>query len=251
MRIQSFTLAVVGTVATAALLALSYTPQSSGFLSESNDSQFLDFIAQHGKSYGTKEEFQFRKEQFFKNLAEAKSMLEENSTFTVGANKFADWTAAEYKRILGYRPRTQEEMSETEEHQLQQVIDLPDSVDWRTVGAVTPVKDQGQCGSCWAFSTTGSLEGAHFIATGNLVSLSEQQFVDCAKFSKGGLGCNGGNMFNAMQYAIDTTIEQEADYPYVAVNQKCAYNSAKGVVKGKTRTQVPANSATALLTAIS
>ena len=108
---------------------------------------------------------------------------------------------------------------------------------------MTPVKDQGQCGSCWAFSTTGSLEGAHFIATGKLVSLSEQQFVDCAKFSKGGLGCNGGNMYNAMEYAIENTIEQEADYPYTAVNGNCQYASSKGVVKGKTRTELPANSA--------
>ena len=171
-------------------------------------------------------------------------MLEENSTFTVGPNKFADWTPEEFKRLLGYIPRTPEEKAESEKPTtLKQNISLPASVDWRTVGAVTPVKDQGQCGSCWAFSTTGSLEGAHFIATGKLVSLSEQQFVDCAKFSKGGLGCNGGNMYNAMEYAIENTIEQEADYPYTAVNGNCQYASSKGVVKGKTRTELPANSA--------
>merc|ERR1712093_580957 len=103
----------------------------------------------------------------------------------------------------------------------QATADLPDSIDWSTQGAVSPVKNQGSCGSCWAFSTVGALEGRAQLAKGDLQQYSEQQFVDCDK-GFGDKGCNGGLMDNAFQYAKQADICTEDSYAYKGKGGKCA-----------------------------
>merc|ERR1711865_381558 len=106
---------------------------------------------------------------------------------------------------------------------------LAASVDWSTKGAVTPVKDQGQCGSCWAFSTTGGIEGAWEINAGQLTSMSEQQFVDCDTSS---MGCNGGSMATAFSWAESKNVCTESSYPYTAKDGSCKSSCSTAVPKG-------------------
>ena len=156
-------------------------------------------------------------------IAEANS---ENGSFTLGHNQFSDWTQDEYKKLLGYK-KTNHLVKASRNATILKTEDTPASVDWRETGAVNAVKDQGQCGSCWAFSATAAIEGAHFRATGQLVRLSEQQMVDCDHRS---MGCQGGLQETAMEYTKVHTQELEAVYPYTAKNGHCEADSAKGKV---------------------
>lgn len=143
------------------------------------ENSYLQYIAEHGKSYGTEEEYKFRLAVFKEKvefIREHNSKVEEGEA-TVGLNFMADWTDAEYKKLLGFRNRP---LSNKGELFVGSKTAAPASVDWRTKGAVTPIKNQGSCGSCWAFSSTGSMEGRYQIAGNTLTSFSEQQFVDCS-----------------------------------------------------------------------
>merc|ERR1712232_505260 len=151
--------------------------------------------------------------------------------YKLGINQFSDLTADEVvASYTGLKPKsTWADLPHLGTHTYNGEA-LAASVDWTTKGAVTGVKNQGQCGSCWSFSTTGALEGAWEIANGNLVSLSEQQFVDCDKVDS---GCNGGLMDNAFQFAENNAICTETSYPYKAVGGSCKASSCTtGIPKG-------------------
>jgi len=203
--------------------------------------EYMKYIADHGKSYGTKEEFNFRFNIFDKKLAEIKSLNETQEHSTHGTNFLTDYTQDEMKQMLGFRA----DMNATHEKNVQ-AIDLEglevSPVDWRSQGAVTPVKNQGSCGSCWAFSTTGALEGAHHKATGKLVSLSESQFVNCDRTCH---GCSGGLMDLAFKYAETNPVMTEADWGYEPHSEPFScylkYRASKGVLKVLSYKDVPAN----------
>jgi len=161
-------------------------------VSDEVEQMYLAHIAEHGKSYGTVEEYKYRQAIFAKNaqFVELHNRINQGSdAHKVELNHMADWTEFEYSKLLGFKGQPH-----TSEQEPSQALEAnATAVDWREKGAVGPVKNQGQCGSCWSFSTTGSMEGAWQIAGKGLVSLSEQQLCDCSR-SFGNMGCKGGLM---------------------------------------------------------
>jgi len=215
------------------------------------EAQFAEFKAAYGKTYTAAEEslrfqiFQDNVNYINKHNAEAEAG---EHTFTVGVNQFADLTLAEFKATY-LRPFN---ASRVRNEVVLPEVAAADDVDWRAKGAVTPIKDQGQCGSCWAFSSTGSIEGANFISTGKLNSLSEQQLVDCST-AEGNQGCNGGLMDYAFQYTIKNGgLTGESNYPYTATgpNQCQTAKASQAVGKVSSFADVPQNQEAQLIAAV-
>ena len=185
-----------------------------------------------------------------------------NLSYTLGHNQFSALNREEFRSLMNFENNAA--LFDTDADNTNFLrgpafdLQVPTSVDWRTKGAVTSVKDQGSCGSCWSFSTTGALEGAYAIKNSKLVSFSEQQLVDCDYIRVGGtsLGCNGGDMSSAMDWiGKNNGLCTESAYPYVsgttqtngACQKSCSIVSGSDVSKP---VAVAANSDSAMMTAI-
>jgi len=209
--------------------------QQSGEESNLYRQAFEDFINQYDKVYQSSADKETHFDAFKTSLQYVEAENAKNHPYTLKINSFADQAVEEFKsNRLGLS-------SPTRSHQklwkgmpylgmdFYSGEELPSRVDWTEQGAVTPVKDQGQCGSCWTFSSTGSLEGAWHAATGKLVALSEQQLVDCCK-TDGDSGCAGGDMDSAFTYLESHRVCSEESYGYKAMNGVCQEDTCSEVI---------------------
>jgi len=237
-------------VATLGLLGMKYLKKEmdplAGMTLDATDYAYFAYVSEYGKSYGTVAEFMFRSDEFRKSMEFiAEHNANPENTHVVGINEFADRTYEEMKKMNGFIPKTEEEMLATDFVAFEEPN--ASSWDWRSKGAVNGVKNQGQCGSCWAFSAVGALEGAGFIKGGRLSSFSEQNLVDCDHTSH---GCQGGFMDGAFTYAETHPLMYEHDYAYTAKNGNCQYDKSKGHGTCSGYHDVTRNSASALRSAI-
>jgi C1A family cysteine protease len=206
---------------------------------------FQSWMKEHGVQFTSPKEFLYRLSIFAKTHARISSENQKGLSYTLGHNKFSHLTEEEFiAKYTGLKlPENYERNIVATEPVLSQTTD----VDWRTQGAVNPVKDQGQCGSCWAFSATASIEGAWKISGHALENLAEQQLVDCST-SFGNHGCNGGWMDYGFKYVISVGgQERTADYPYKAVDQACKFSASKVAGKISNFADVPKNDCKTLL----
>ena len=219
---------------------------------------FTEWKATHAKVYAdaTAEASAFRAFKENEDKIVLHNALKESS-YTLGHNAFSDLTSDQfYGKYLGYNaaaPRAQATATHSYTSADLAAAQNTTAVDWVAKGAVTPVKNQGQCGSCWAFSTTGSVEGAYKIATGKLLSLSEEDLVECDT-DEGDQGCQGGLMDNAFKFIEKHGLAAEAAYPYISgtgIRGLCKADKEKAAVATLTGfTDVPTGDENALLTAV-
>ncbi|KAA8537375.1 hypothetical protein F0562_026938 [Nyssa sinensis] len=213
---------------------------------------FESWMSKHGKTYQSFEEKLHKFEVFKDNLKHIDDRNKKVSNYWLGLNEFADLSHEEFKKMyLGLKAELPKRRRESpEEFTYRDVVDLPKSVDWRKKGAVTNVKNQGSCGSCWAFSTVAAVEGINQIVTGNLTSLSEQELIDCdTTFNH---GCNGGLMDYAFSFIISNGgLHKEEDYPYLMEEGTCDERKEESeVVTISGYHDVPENSEESLLKAL-
>eukprot|EP00345_Euplotes_harpa_P016223 CAMPEP_0168341208 /NCGR_PEP_ID=MMETSP0213-20121227/14533_1 /TAXON_ID=151035 /ORGANISM="Euplotes harpa, Strain FSP1.4" /LENGTH=314 /DNA_ID=CAMNT_0008347613 /DNA_START=64 /DNA_END=1008 /DNA_ORIENTATION=- len=184
------------------------------------ETEFAKFLTTYNKNYVSEQEYNFRLSIFADQLRIINEHNAKGLSWTLGVNEFSDWTREEYKQMLGYKSQTRNSATASV------LKDMPTncknlplkSVNWKDAGFVTRVKNQSRCGSCWAFSAVGALEGAYAKEFGKLVEFSEQQLVECDKYSH---GCNGGLMENGFYHWMRTAPRTEAEYAYELPPKKC------------------------------
>jgi len=195
--------------------------------------QFSSFVRKYAKNYRAPQEYARRFGIFQKNMQIAEKLNAlHGGMATFGVTKFSDLSEEEFRATVlmpaGSIKQRNKVVSDREFSN-----DIPTEWDWISKGAVTPVKDQGQCGSCWAFSATEAIESQWFLAGNKLVELAPQQIVDCDK-GRGDEGCNGGDTVTAYQYVMEAAgMELESSYPYHARDQQCQFSASKVVSKIK------------------
>ncbi|XP_029042333.2 procathepsin L [Osmia bicornis bicornis] len=217
------------------LVAIAFvTAQAISFFELVNE-EWTTFKMEHNKIYKNDVEERFRMKIYMDNkhkIAKHNGNYEmKKVSYKLKMNKYGDMLHHEFVNVLNGFNKSINTQLRSERLPVGAAfiepanVELPRSVDWRERGAVTPIKDQGHCGSCWSFSATGALEGQHFRQKGVLVSLSEQNLIDCsAKY--GNNGCNGGLMDQAFQYIKDNKgLDTEITYPYEGEDDKCRYNA--------------------------
>ncbi|PHT41774.1 Cysteine proteinase RD21a [Capsicum baccatum] len=216
---------------------------------------YESWIVKHGKNYNAIGEKERRFDIFKDNLRFIDDHNAEKRPYKLGLNRFSDLTNEEYRAMyIGGRLDRKTRLlkkPKSQRYAFKAGEELPGSVDWREKGAVAPVKDQGQCGSCWAFSTVGAVEGINQIVTGELISLSEQELVDCDNSYN--QGCNGGLMDYAFEFIKNNGgIDTEDDYPYHARDGICDSNRKNArVVSIDGYEDVPENDEKSLMKAVS
>jgi cathepsin L len=194
---------------------------------------FNEWSASYERSYMDSEEASGRYLVWLDNLYKIADYNSQDLTFKLRLNEFGDMKPDEFRRYVHGEEGAcfKRDTDIVNRNGVDSLIDepsvnAPTSVDWSTKGVVTPVKNQGQCGSCWAFSATGAIECQYAIQKGTLNSLSEQQLVDCAGAAYGCFGCNGGQMTGAMRYAAaDHGLCSEKEYSYTGRNGNCKSSS--------------------------
>ncbi|KAK7262619.1 hypothetical protein RJT34_30194 [Clitoria ternatea] len=212
------------------------------------------WMVQYGKIYKDEAEKEKRFQIFNKNVEFIESFnAAGDKSFNLSINQFADLDNKEFEALLinGQKKVLNIETTTKTSFRYENVTDIPDTMDWRKKGAVTPIKDQGICGSCWAFATVAAIEGINQITTGRLVSLSEQELVDCVQGESE--GCRGGYVEDAFEFVMKKGgLESEAYYPYKGVDKTCKAGKGthKNVAQIKGYEKVPSNSEKALLKAV-
>ncbi|XP_047333083.1 zingipain-2-like [Impatiens glandulifera] len=216
---------------------------------------YKTWMTKHGKAYNGIEESEKRFNIFKDNLLFVDVHNSEERTYKVGLNMFADLTDEEYQSYylgMKYDARDQFVQSKlaSQRYAASSGENLPESVDWRKEGAVGPIKDQGECGSCWAFSAVAAVEGINKIVTGELIDLSEQELIDCDRALN--KGCKGGRMERAFKFITSNGgIDTESDYPYLVADGVCNTTKLnKKMVSIDSYEFVPANNEYALKKAV-